>query len=67
MANYYVCDPYRTLMYERGDSRPKVTLARVFSVEEGRTYCTVPFTDEPDGRGAHMREKVKARRQRRAV
>lgn len=62
MANYYVSDPYRTLMYERGDSRPKVTLARVPGAEEGDTYCTIPFTSEPDDRGAHMRERVKARR-----
>jgi hypothetical protein len=62
MANYLVCDPYRTLMYERGDSRPKVTLARVPGAEEGDTYTTVPFTLTDTARGDHMRERVKARR-----
>ena len=62
MANYFVSDPYRTLMYERDDTRQKVTLARVKGAEEGDTYTTVPFTMRSGGEGDHMREKVKARR-----
>ena len=62
MANSLCRDPYRTLMYERGDSRLKVTLARVFGVEEGVTYITVPFTLKRGGEGEHMRRKVVDRR-----
>jgi hypothetical protein len=67
MPNYQACDPYRTLMYERGDSRQKVTLARVFGLVEGSTYKTVEFLQRVGAEGAHMREKVKARRQLRGL
>lgn len=62
MGNYYTADPYRTLMYERDDTRQKVTLARVPGAEEGDTYTTVVFSLDANSRGDHMREKVKARR-----
>jgi hypothetical protein len=48
--------------HDSGGNRQKVTLARVGTVEDGACYCTVPFTARRDGRGDHMREKVKARR-----
>ena len=53
---------YRGLVYENPDIRTKVTLPRVIGAEEGVNYRTVPFRQEPDGRGDHMRAKVKTRR-----
>lgn len=39
----------------------KVTLARVFGIEDGETYRTIPFTLMVDRRGEHMREVASMR------
>jgi hypothetical protein len=57
-------DPYRSIAVEPDSQRAKVTLPCVPGAKEGVTYTTVAFTPEPDGRGAHMRGKVKTRRRR---
>jgi hypothetical protein len=67
MANYLVRDPFRTLMYERGDSREKVTLARVGSLDEGLHYKTVPFTQRRSLEGEHMVRQMLTRRQARGL
>jgi hypothetical protein len=48
-----------------GTERRGVTLARVVGAEQGRTYTTVVFEVEADGRGEHMRRQIKRRRVRR--
>ena len=62
MANYRYLDPYRGLISDSPEIRTKVTLPRVIGAEEGVNYRTVPFRQEPDGRGNHMRAKIKTRR-----
>jgi len=39
-----------------------VTLPRVWGIESGTGYVTVPFAQEEDGRGEHMRLLIKRRR-----
>ena len=46
--------------------RKTVTLARVFGVEQGRGYVTVELPRDDDGRGMHMKARVKRRKVRRA-
>jgi hypothetical protein len=38
---------------------PPVTLARVWEIEAGRGYVTVPFVHETDGRGQHMIQHIR--------
>lgn len=42
-----------------------VTLPRVWGITEGRGYVTVEVKAEEDGRGNHMRQRVKRRSVRR--
>lgn len=46
--------------------RKPVTLPRVLSIDAGRGYTTVEYVHEDDGRGDHMRARVKRRDVRRA-
>lgn len=42
-------------------TRAKVTLSRVPGGEEGQGYSSIPFVLVSDGRGDHMRGRVKRR------
>lgn len=45
--------------------RKIVTLARVWGIERGTGYVTVEVKHDDDGRGAHMKARVKRRKVRR--
>lgn len=45
--------------------RKVVTLPRVFGIEQGFGYVTVEVKHDDDGRGAHMKARVKRRKVRR--
>lgn len=47
--------------------RKVVTLARVPGVEAGSNYTTIEVKREKDGRGDHMRRRVKKRAVRRGA
>lgn len=54
-------------MQHCADERQPITLPRVPGVEAGRGYITIEVKREEDGRGQHMRLKIKRRRVRRVV
>lgn len=56
----------KSLIYVPSEN-PPVTLPRVFGVEAGRGYVTVEYQHEEDGRGAHMKVRVKRRKVRRST
>lgn len=51
----------------QNDERKPVTLPRVPGVDQGHGYITVVVKLEDDGRGEHMRLKIKRRRVRRVA